>query len=110
MKTAILLINLGSPNRPTILSVWKYLRQFLMDPRVIDIPFIIRWFLVNCIIIPKRVNNSTLEYKKLWGKFGESPLKTFTDKLTMKLNAKFQKEFHIILRNIIKLSESVNSF
>ena len=92
MKKAVLLINLGTPNAPTILSVWKYLRQFLMDPRVIDIPFLLRYILVNFIIIPSRVSNSTKEYKKLWGKFGLSPLVSFAEKLTVKLNTKFQNE------------------
>ena len=88
MKRAVLLINLGSPNKPTIPSVWKFLRQFLMDPRVIDIPFLIRYILVNFIIIPKRVANSTAEYKKLWAIFGASPLITYAEKLTAKLNDK----------------------
>lgn len=88
MKRAVLLINLGSPSKPTIPSVWKFLRQFLMDPRVIDIPFLIRYILVNFIIIPKRVANSTKEYKKLWQLFGASPLITYAEKLTAKLNDK----------------------
>ena len=57
MKKAVLLINLGSPDKPTIPSVWKYLRQFLMDARVIDVPWILRFILVNFIIIPFRVKN-----------------------------------------------------
>ena len=88
MNKAVLLINLGSPNKPTIPSVWKYLRQLLMDPRVIDIPFLLRYFLVNFIIIPTRVSNSTREYKQLWKKFGASPLINYAEKLTVKLNNK----------------------
>ena len=88
MKKAVLLINLGSPSKPTIPYVWKFLRQFLMDPRVIDIPFLVRYILVNFIIIPKRVANSTKEYKKLWQLFGASPLITYAEKLTTKLNNK----------------------
>ena len=100
MKKAVLLINLGTPNSPTILSVWKYLRQFLMDPRVIDIPFLLRYFLVNFIIIPSRVSNSTKEYKKLWGKFGISPLVNYAENLTIKLNSKFQNkaDFYFAMR------------
>ena len=95
MKTAVLLINLGSPNKPTILSVWKFLRQFLMDPRVIDIPFLIRYVLVNFIIIPKRVANSTQEYKKLWQLFGASPLISYAEKLTAKLNIKLDEKYDV---------------
>ena len=95
MKTAVLLINLGSPNKPTILSVWKFLRQFLMDSRVIDIPFLIRYVLVNFIIIPKRVANSTQEYKKLWQLFGASPLINYAEKLTAKLNIKLDEKYDV---------------
>ncbi len=93
MKKAVLLINLGSPDMPTIPSVWRYLRQFLMDPRVIDIPYLLRLFLVNCIIIPKRVKNSTEEYKKLWEMFGGSPLIKFTESLVKKLNNTYSNEY-----------------
>ncbi len=93
MKKAVLLINLGSPDAPTISSVWPYLRQFLMDPRVIDIPYLLRLFLVNCIIIPNRVKNSTDEYKKLWDMFGGSPLVKFTKSLEEKLNKKYSDEY-----------------
>ena len=88
MKKAVLIINLGSPEKPTIFSVWKFLKEFLNDGRVIDIPSVIRFFLVNFIIIPLRVRNSTKEYKKLWKLFGSSPLIHYTDKLTSKLNEK----------------------
>ena len=93
MKKAVLLINLGSPDAPTIKSVWKYLRQFLMDGRVIDIPYLIRLILVNLIIIPKRVSNSTKEYKKMWVKYGNSPLIENTKKLTTSLNKKYSSHY-----------------
>ena len=93
MKKAVLLINLGSPDMPKLLSVWRYLRQFLMDPRVIDIPYIIRLILVNLIIIPKRVSNSTNEYKKMWTKYGESPLIKNTKELTHSLNSKYNSKY-----------------
>ena len=93
MKKAVLIINLGSPDQPTIFSVWKFLKEFLNDGRVIDIPSIIRFFLVNFIIIPLRVKNSTKEYKKLWKLFGSSPLIYYTDKLTSKLNEKSNGQY-----------------
>ena len=64
MKKAVLLINLGSPDAPTIKSVWKYLRQFLMDGRVIDIPYFIRLILVNLNNNAKKSSNSTKNTKK----------------------------------------------
>jgi ferrochelatase len=71
-----------------------------MDPRVIDIPFLIRFFLVNFIIIPARVSNSTKEYKKLWAKFSISPLVDYAEKLTIKLNSKFadKADFYFAMR------------
>ena len=93
MKKAVLLINLGSPDKPTIPSVWKYLRQFLMDARVIDVPWILRFLLVNFIIIPFRVKNSTKEYKKMWKMHGKSPLIKNTDSLTKKLKLKYSDKY-----------------
>ena len=51
-KTGILLVNLGTPDSTATGDVRKYLREFLMDGRVIDIPFLSRWMLINFIIAP----------------------------------------------------------
>ncbi len=72
-KTAVFLINLGTPDSPNTPDVRKYLRQFLMDRRVIDIPWFNRWMLINMIIAPFRAPKSAHEYKKLWTEKG-SPL------------------------------------
>jgi ferrochelatase len=72
-KTAVLLINLGTPDSTKTSDVRKYLREFLMDRRVIDVPFINRWLLVQLIIAPFRAPKSAHEYKKLWTDKG-SPL------------------------------------
>ncbi len=73
MKTGVLLVNLGTPDSTKTSDVRKYLREFLMDWRVIDIPFISRWMLINFIIAPFRSPKSAHEYKKLWQERG-SPL------------------------------------
>ena len=86
MNKAVLILNLGSPKEPKILSVWKFLREFLMDWRVIDVPLFFRFILVNIIIIPLRVFNSTKEYKKLWSIYKKSPILDYTEKLNKKLN------------------------
>lgn len=72
-KTGVLLVNLGTPDSPSVPDVRKYLREFLMDKRVIDIPFIYRWLLVNLIIAPFRAPKSAKIYKELWQDRG-SPL------------------------------------
>lgn len=72
-KTAVLLVNLGSPDAPTPGAVYRYLTEFLNDPRVIDLPWLGRKLLVNGIIVPFRHRKSARIYKKLWTEHG-SPL------------------------------------
>jgi ferrochelatase len=72
-KTGVLLVNLGTPDNYTVPDVRKYLREFLMDGRVIDIPVLQRMLLVNLIIAPFRAPRSAMVYKKLWTENG-SPL------------------------------------
>ena len=85
MKKALLLVNLGTPDNPTYLSVFKYLRQFLMDGRVININPFLRFILVNFIICPTRSFSSTKVYKEVWDKNTGSPLLHNTTKLAEKL-------------------------
>ena len=63
--TGVLLINLGTPDAPSPDSVGRYLRQFLMDPFVIDVPAPLRWFLVNIMIVPRRKYQSAEAYQKV---------------------------------------------
>ncbi len=72
-KTGVLLVNVGTPDSPAPVDVWKYLRQFLMDGRIIDIPYWRRLLLVNLIIAPFRAPKSAREYQKIWSEKG-SPL------------------------------------
>jgi protoporphyrin/coproporphyrin ferrochelatase len=72
-KKGVLLVNLGTPDSPSVPDVRKYLREFLMDKRVVDIPFLYRWLLVNLIIAPFRAPKSAKIYRKLWQERG-SPL------------------------------------
>ncbi|MFV0268480.1 MAG: ferrochelatase [Draconibacterium sp.] len=81
MRKGILLVNLGTPKTCTKPAIAKYLRHFLMDERVINIPFYKRWMLVNLIIVPFRTPKVIEEYRKLWTKEG-SPLLIHGKKLT----------------------------
>ncbi|MFY8033130.1 MAG: ferrochelatase [Flexibacteraceae bacterium] len=72
----ILLVNLGTPDADTVPAVRRYLREFLMDGRVIDIPALPRFLLVNGIIAPFRAPKSTKTYKMVWLPDG-SPLKVY---------------------------------
>jgi len=65
-KTGVLLINLGTPDSPSVKDVRKYLFEFLNDPRVVDIPAFARFLLVNFIIVPFRAPKSAKIYNELW--------------------------------------------
>lgn len=78
-KTAVLLINLGTPDSPSVSDVRSYLSQFLNDPRVIDIPWLFRKILVNLIIVPFRAPKSAKVYQQLWTESG-SPLLFHSEK------------------------------
>lgn len=72
-KQGVLLVNLGTPDSPSVADVRKYLDEFLMDERVIDINKTARTLLVKGIIVPFRGPKSAKTYKKIWTKDG-SPL------------------------------------
>src|SRR3954465_2250635 len=69
----ILLVNLGSPDSPSVPDVRRYLREFLMDGRVLDAPWPIRFGVVHFTILPKRPRESAHAYEKIWTTEG-SPL------------------------------------
>ena len=94
-KPALLIVNLGTPDSPSYFNVFKYLREFLMDGRVIDIPAFFRFILVTLIICPLRSFSSGKIYKQLWDlSGGESPLLKNTRELTNKLN-EAQEKFNV---------------
>ena len=84
MKKGILLVNLGSPDSPEPKDVKKYLGEFLMDERVIDVPLWARTLLVKGIILNTRPKASAAAYKKIWWKEG-SPLIVLSERLQDKV-------------------------
>lgn len=84
MSKGILLVNLGSPDSTEVNDVRTYLREFLMDGKVIDSPWLIRKFVVECFILPRRPINSAEAYKKIWTDEG-SPLIIYSKKLQAKI-------------------------
>lgn len=94
-KIGVLIVNLGTPDSTATGDVRKYLREFLMDGRVIDIPFIPRWMLVNLIIAPFRAPKSAHEYRKLFTERG-SPLLFHTQDLKDKLVQKLDPEKYLV--------------
>jgi ferrochelatase len=85
-KQGILLVNLGSPDSTAVSDVRRYLREFLMDERVIDVPYPVRFALVNGIIAPFRAARSAEAYRKIWTEEG-SPLISISQRLAAGLQA-----------------------
>ncbi len=86
-KQGVILLNLGSPDSTEVSDVRRYLREFLMDGRVLDAPFPIRWFIVNCLILPTRPRESAEAYAEVWLDEG-SPLIVTSRKQQSALAAK----------------------
>jgi protoporphyrin/coproporphyrin ferrochelatase len=107
-KTGVLLVNLGTPDSTATGDVRKYLQEFLMDGRVIDIPYFQRWMLVNLIIAPFRAPKSAAEYRKLWTERG-SPLLFHTQDLKDKLVEKFDPEAYVVSMAMRYQSPSIES-
>jgi len=78
-STGILLINLGTPDAPTAQAVRPYLKEFLGDPRVVEIPRAIWWLILNGVILNTRPKKSAAKYAKIWLPEG-SPLRVHTAK------------------------------
>lgn len=83
-KLGVIINNIGTPQSPKTADVRVYLREFLMDPGVISLPFVFRWLLVNGIIAPLRAHRSGEKYRKIWTSAG-SPLMVGTLSFAKKL-------------------------
>lgn len=94
-KKGLLLINLGTPDSCEPQKVGRYLREFLMDPLVIDIPKVFRWILVNLLIVPKRSHDSAKLYKKVWTAEG-SPLLVHTQALERKVAHQLYEKYEVV--------------
>ncbi len=79
-KTGILLINLGTPNAPTRFELKRYLQQFLSDPRVVEIPRVLWWIILNFVILQTRPDESAKKYAAIWDNREGSPLLFHTEK------------------------------
>lgn len=95
-KTAVLIINVGTPDELTVKAVRRYLSEFLNDRRVIDIPLILQKILVNLIIVPFRAPRSTKLYQRLWTEKG-SPLLYFSESVQNELQQKLAYKADVFL-------------
>lgn len=78
-KCGVLLVNLGTPDAPTVPAVRRYLREFLTDPRVVEIPRAAWWLILNLFVLPSRPKASAKRYAQVWTADG-SPLRVHTER------------------------------
>jgi protoporphyrin/coproporphyrin ferrochelatase len=95
--SAIVLVNLGTPDAPTRRAVRRYLKEFLSDPRVVEIPRRIWWFILHLIILPFRSGKSAAKYATIWTREG-SPLRVHTGKQAQLLATMLGERGHDAVR------------
>ena len=96
-KPGVLLINLGSPDSPSVSHVRKYLREFLMDGRVLDTPYPVRFGIVHLAILPSRPKQSAEAYQKIWLKEG-SPLVVISKRVQGELQKRVSIPVELAMR------------
>lgn len=95
-EIGVLLVNVGTPDSPKVKDVRKYLLEFLSDPRVIEIPAIARYFLVNFIIVPFRAPKSAKIYRELWTENG-SPIIIYGESVRRELQNELGDNYQVEL-------------
>jgi protoporphyrin/coproporphyrin ferrochelatase len=105
-RIGVLLINLGTPDAPTPEAVGRYLREFLMDGFVIDVPQPLRWFLVNVMIVPRRKLQSAKAYQKVQLPEG-SPLLVYTRELAEKVAGRLATDKRYVLECAPDISQVI---
>lgn len=95
-KKGVLLINLGTPDSPSRSAVYRYLKQFLLDRRVIDYPWLARNLLVRGIIAPFRSGSSAKLYQRLWTPEG-SPLKVYGERVAAGVQERLGDDYIVAL-------------
>src|SRR5436190_10075989 len=97
MNKAVLLVNLGSPDSPSVPDVRRYLREFLMDGRVLDVNWLARFCIVNFAILPFRPKQSAEAYEKVWTPAG-SPLVAISRNVQSKLQQRVKVPVELAMR------------
>ena len=95
-KKGVLIAYLGTPDSPDVLSVRRYLKEFLSDPRIIEVPKIIWWFILNIFILNFRSFNSARLYKSIWTE-GGSPLLVNCIKIKEKVQKSLPSNYQVAL-------------
>ena len=93
----VLLVQLGTPDSPATSDVHRYLTEFLMDPRVLDIPYLGRTALVKGVIVPKRAEQSAATYATIWDEKTGSPLMYYSERQRDLLQEQLGEDYHVEL-------------
>ncbi|MBB72455.1 MAG: ferrochelatase [Legionellales bacterium] len=88
----VLLVNLGTPDAPTAKAVRRYLKEFLSDPRVIDVPRFIWWWILRLAILPFRPKRVARNYQQIWLEDG-SPLRVYSEQQRERLAAALAQQY-----------------
>lgn len=96
-KKGLILMNLGSPDSTSVKDLKKYLKEFLMDERVIDKPYLLRSILVKLLIVPFRSPKSAEAYEQIWWEEG-SPLVVLTERQKIALSEQVDMPISISMR------------
>jgi ferrochelatase len=96
-EKGVLLVNLGSPDSPSVPDVRQYLREFLMDGRVLDAPWPVRFMVVHGLILPFRPRQSAEAYHTIWTEEG-SPLVVMSRKVCLALQARTSLPIELAMR------------
>ncbi|SFV66122.1 Ferrochelatase, protoheme ferro-lyase [hydrothermal vent metagenome] len=88
-KIGVLIANLGTPDKPKKIAVYRFLKEFLSDTRVIKLPRILWWLILNFIVLPFRIFKVTKAYQSIWAN-NSSPLLDISLKQTKKLQEKLK--------------------
>lgn len=93
----VLLVNLGSPDSPSVADVRRYLKEFLSDPRVMNAPAPVRQFVLHALILPRRPRNTAAAYRKIWTAEG-SPLVVMTNRVQRLLQERVRLPVEVAMR------------
>jgi ferrochelatase len=95
-RTGVLLVNLGTPKAPSVKAVRQYLKEFLSDPLVIDLPWLLRQVLLRCVILPFRPKQSAHAYQQIWTDEG-SPLLVHSQQFKEALQDQLGDDYTVVL-------------
>ena len=104
-QTAVLLVNLGTPDAPTAPALRRYLAEFLSDPRIVEIPRALWWLILHGVILRVRPAKSAAKYASVWTAEG-SPLATWTQaQATRLLGSLGERGHHVIVRHAMRYGQ-----